>query len=79
MSPARLNEKLDYYERRGVAAVEYDFWVAPGDRLLRVRCTVRGASGAVVTTTDIAEGAEPAEGATDAPAEAPAAPPTPAG
>ncbi|MFJ4793216.1 hypothetical protein [Kitasatospora purpeofusca] len=80
LSPARLNEKLDYYERRGVAAVEYDFWVAPGDRLLRVRSTVRGASGAVVTTTDIAEGAEPAEGAaTDAPAEAPAAPPAPAG
>ncbi|MFC5665459.1 hypothetical protein ACFP3U_21085 [Kitasatospora misakiensis] len=73
LSPARLNEMLDYYGRRGVGTVEYDFWVAPGDRLLRVRSTFRGASGAVVTTTDVSEGAEPSDGATDAPADGPAA------
>ncbi|MER5350383.1 hypothetical protein ABT093_08635 [Kitasatospora sp. NPDC002551] len=60
LSPARLTELLGYYERNGVGTLEYDFWVAPGDRLLRVRSTVRGAAGAVVTTTDVAEGAETA-------------------
>ncbi|MFF2349190.1 hypothetical protein ACFVVL_05375 [Kitasatospora sp. NPDC058115] len=60
LSPARLTEVLGYYERNGVETLDYEFWVAPGDRLLRVRSTVRGTTGAVVTTTDITEGAEPA-------------------
>ncbi|MER7702786.1 hypothetical protein ABTX81_07805 [Kitasatospora sp. NPDC097605] len=63
LSPARLTELLGYYERAGVETLDYEFWVAPGDRLLRVRSTVRGTAGAVVTTTDIAAdgegGAEP--------------------
>ncbi|WP_425554895.1 hypothetical protein, partial [Kitasatospora putterlickiae] len=68
LSPARLTELLGYYERNGVGAIEYDFWVAPGDRLLRVRSTVRGTNGAVVTTTDVTEGAEAATEPPAAPA-----------
>ncbi|MEV6972884.1 hypothetical protein [Kitasatospora sp. NPDC093806] len=56
LSPERLAAVLDYYRRLGVAAVDYDFWVAPGDRLLRVRSTVQGTAGMVVTTTDVTEG-----------------------
>ncbi|MFE7189009.1 hypothetical protein [Kitasatospora sp. NPDC057541] len=67
LSPARLTEVLGYYERNGVETLDYEFWVAPGDRLLRVRSTVRGTAGAVVTTTDVTEPAEPAESV--APAE----------
>ncbi|MFB7472211.1 hypothetical protein [Kitasatospora sp. NPDC056184] len=76
LSPARLTEVLGYYERNGVGALEYDFWVAPGDRLLRVRSTVRGTAGAVVTTTDIAEGAEPAADPSAEPAAGPSGGPS---
>ncbi|MFB6892949.1 hypothetical protein ACFCX4_26975 [Kitasatospora sp. NPDC056327] len=53
LSPARLTEVLGYYDRNGVASLDYEFWVAPGDRLVRVRSTVRGTFGVVVTTTDV--------------------------
>ncbi|MFF2657025.1 hypothetical protein ACFVUH_06625 [Kitasatospora sp. NPDC058032] len=67
LSPARLTEVLDYYERNGVETLDYEFWVAPGDRLQRVRSTVRGTAGAVVTTTDVTEPAEPAESVAPSP------------
>ncbi|MFF7454808.1 hypothetical protein [Kitasatospora sp. NPDC008115] len=71
LSPARLTEVLGYYERNGVATLDYEFWVAPGDRLLRVRSTVHGTAGAVVTTTDITEDAEPAADASAGPSATP--------
>ncbi|MGW6914434.1 hypothetical protein ACWGB8_11510 [Kitasatospora sp. NPDC054939] len=52
---ARLAAVLDHYRQRGVTTVAYDFWVAPGDRLLRLRETVRGSAGTVVRTTDVSD------------------------
>ncbi|MFJ5119844.1 hypothetical protein [Kitasatospora sp. NPDC088548] len=58
----RLAAVLAYYRERGVTAIGYDFWVAPGDRLLRLRATAQGTGATVVTTTDVSEpgaGTEP--------------------
>ncbi|MFF2043911.1 hypothetical protein ACFVVX_26180 [Kitasatospora sp. NPDC058170] len=55
LTPERLSAVLAYYRERGVAAIGYDFWVAPGDRLLRLRATAQGTGGTVVTTTDVSE------------------------
>ncbi|MFJ9946982.1 hypothetical protein [Kitasatospora sp. NPDC091207] len=55
LTPARLAVVLGYYRERGVTAIGYDFWVAPGDRLLRLRATAEGSAGTVVTTTDVSD------------------------
>ncbi|MGW4893288.1 hypothetical protein ACWEQL_13635 [Kitasatospora sp. NPDC004240] len=55
LSDERLAAVLAHYQRRGVVSVEYDFWVAPGDRLLRLRSTATGPDGTTVTTTDVSE------------------------
>ncbi|MEE1828948.1 hypothetical protein PUR61_43310 [Streptomyces sp. BE20] len=59
LGPERLAAVVGYHRQRGVTGVGYDFWVAPGDRLLRVRSTFQGTAGAVVTTTEVAEPVEP--------------------
>ncbi|MFI6845529.1 hypothetical protein OG535_16535 [Kitasatospora sp. NBC_00085] len=55
LSADRLAVLLAYYRQRGVTAIGYDFWVAPGDRLLRLRATVQGSTAKVVTTTDLSD------------------------
>ncbi|MFF1903392.1 hypothetical protein [Kitasatospora sp. NPDC058218] len=67
LTPERLAVVLGYYRERGVAAIGYDFWVAPGDRLLRLRATAEGSAGTVVTTTDVSDPGASTEG--PAPAE----------
>ncbi|GAA2841251.1 hypothetical protein RMN57_17025 [Kitasatospora sp. CM 4170] len=59
---ARLAAVLVYYRERGVATIGYDFWVAPGDHLLRLRATAQGSAGTVVTTTDVSETGTAPEG-----------------
>ncbi|WP_406199608.1 hypothetical protein OH807_17390 [Kitasatospora sp. NBC_01560] len=51
LSPERLAVVVGYHRDRGITTIGYDFWVAPGDRLLRLRATV----GTVVTTTDVSD------------------------
>ncbi|MEU1419246.1 hypothetical protein [Kitasatospora sp. NPDC005751] len=55
LTPERLAVVLRYYRERGVTAIGYDVWIAPGDRLLRLRATAVGSAGTVVTTTDVSE------------------------
>ncbi|MFJ9693463.1 hypothetical protein [Kitasatospora sp. NPDC101183] len=54
LTPEQLAATVGWYRGRGVAAIGYDLWVGPGDRLLRMRETVTGTAGTTVTTTDIA-------------------------
>ncbi|MFH8382880.1 hypothetical protein ACH4E7_18285 [Kitasatospora sp. NPDC018058] len=53
LSPQRLAVVVDWYRRQGVTEIGYDLWVGPGQRLLRLRETVRGSAGTTVTTTDV--------------------------
>ncbi|MEU6233766.1 hypothetical protein [Kitasatospora sp. NPDC047058] len=61
LAPERRAVLAGWYQQQGVAAIGYDFWVAPGDRLLRLRATVQGSAGTVVTTTDVSDPGTPAE------------------
>ncbi|MFF7990061.1 hypothetical protein ACFZDG_09755 [Kitasatospora xanthocidica] len=53
LSPQRRSATVDWYRRHGVTAIGFDVWVGPGERLLRLRETVRGSAGTTVTTTDV--------------------------
>lgn len=55
LAGGRLEAVVAHYRERGVVSVGYDFWVAPGDRLLRLKATVQGPQGTVVTTTDVSD------------------------
>ncbi|MBO1413865.1 hypothetical protein [Streptomyces sp. FH025] len=55
LTPQRLAAVVDWYRQRGVAEVGYDLWIGPGQRLLRLRETVRGSAGTTVTTTDVSD------------------------
>ncbi|MEU8921640.1 hypothetical protein AB0D10_12020 [Kitasatospora sp. NPDC048545] len=52
-SPQRRAATVDWYRQHGVTAIAFDVWVGPGERLLRLRETVRGSDGTTVTTTDV--------------------------
>ncbi len=53
LSPQRRSATVEWYRQRGVAAIGFDVWVGPGERLLRLRETARGSAGTTVTTTDV--------------------------
>ncbi|GHF47890.1 hypothetical protein GCM10018790_26970 [Kitasatospora xanthocidica] len=53
LSPQRRSATVDWYRQHGVTAIGFDVWVGPGERLLRLRETVRGSAGTTVTTTDV--------------------------
>ncbi|RKT17352.1 hypothetical protein BX285_1727 [Streptomyces sp. 1114.5] len=53
LSPQRRSATVEWYRQRGVAAIGFDVWVGPGERLLRLRETARGSAGTIVTTTDV--------------------------
>jgi hypothetical protein len=53
LTPQRRAATVAWYRRRGVTAIAFDVWVGPGERLLRLRETVRGSAGTTVTTTDV--------------------------
>ncbi|AUY51289.1 hypothetical protein [Streptomyces sp. CB01881] len=61
LGPDRLAVVLAYQRQQGVTTIGYDFWVAPGNRLVRLRATVQGSAGTVVTTTDVSEAAAATE------------------
>ncbi|MEU9041997.1 MULTISPECIES: hypothetical protein [unclassified Kitasatospora] len=61
LSPQRRTATVDWYRQQGVTAIGFDVWVGPGERLLRLRETVRGSAGTTVTTTDV-----PSSGTEDA-------------
>ncbi|MFJ9457313.1 hypothetical protein ACIRST_19750 [Kitasatospora sp. NPDC101447] len=52
-SPQRRAAAVDWYRQRGVTTIGFDVWVGPGERLMRLRETVRGTAGTTVTTTDV--------------------------
>ncbi|MER6303407.1 hypothetical protein ABT247_28130 [Kitasatospora sp. NPDC001539] len=76
LSPQRLAPTVDWYRQRGVAEIGYDLWIGPGQRLLRLRETVRGSAGTTVTTTDVSASAagDPSTAAGNAPTGAGDAP-----
>ncbi|KJS55979.1 hypothetical protein VM98_10035 [Streptomyces rubellomurinus subsp. indigoferus] len=53
LGPDRLAAVLDWYQRHGVKTIDWDLWVGPGSRLLRLRETVTGDTGTTVTTTEV--------------------------
>ncbi len=69
LSGPRLAAVLAYYRAQGTESLDYDFWVADGDRLLRMRQSVPGRDGTEVTTTVVSDPGVAFEVQAPAPAE----------
>ncbi|MFI6445597.1 hypothetical protein [Kitasatospora sp. NPDC050543] len=65
----QLAAVVEDYRVRGVASVGYDFWVADGERLVRMRATEWGTAGTTVTETEVSDPGVLVEVQAPAPAE----------